>query len=300
MRTYVVDANMLQSSELENRLHADATSTFILPDVAILEMCKHENCQLTMKLAFKVFAQRSDRVVASLSTGEIFNKELKSFIAISKASILSDNFTDFTRRLIEDLAKDDEKLDASIQDQFSQARAKLVTRDLDAIAAKNATEEILKIIRKALTPKIIKALRKPELDQTKFLAYVQVMAEFFFQHMLTKNFNIGKNFGRRFIAHRPMYLRYFYMLARHCLTTIKNGGDISNMKPENELNHQLDQDYILIASYFSGVISNDKRVNEGYRDLMTIIGTPSNQAFIIFNRWLEEIGALQNGDRAFK
>jgi hypothetical protein len=299
MRTYVVDANMLQSPELENRLRADATSTFVLPDVAILEMCKHENCQLTMKLALKAFAQRSDRVVASLSTGEVFNRELKSFMAISRATVLSESYTDFMRSLIEDLAKGDDRLDAAIQDQFGQARAKLLTRDLDATAAKNSTGELLRIMRRALTPNIVKALRKPDLGREKFLTYIQFIAEFFFQHMLTKDFNIGKNFGRRFIAHRPMYLRHFYMTARRCLIAIRNGGDISNMKPESELNHQLDQDYVLIASYFDGVISNDKQVNEGYRDLMTIIATPPNRATAVFG-WLEEIGALQNGDRAFR
>ena len=52
-----------------------------------------------------------------------------------------------------------------------------------------------------------------------------------------------------------LVLRYQFLVVRHTLLGFQSGSDISAMKPEKELNHQLDFDYVLTASYFDGLLS---------------------------------------------
>ena len=54
---------------------------------------------------------------------------------------------------------------------------------------------------------------------------------------------------------KPLVLRYQFLVVRHTLLGFQSGSDISAMKPEKELNHQLDFDYVLTASYFDGLLS---------------------------------------------
>jgi len=45
----------------------------------------------------------------------------------------------------------------------------------------------------------------------------------------------------------------------------------------------------LIASYFDGLLSNDKRANEAYQDLMTVIGTSSVELTNRVRDWFKEL-----------
>jgi hypothetical protein len=295
MRTVVVDLNLLQDPSLATQIKADSNFRFVIPDVALVEMCKHENCHLTMKLALKVFAANTERVVVARSVGETLNMELDSLSPITTDRLLSHDFTTITRQLIIDLVRDDRNTKETIQGRFGAARIGLLKQDLNAIAAKGRTERLLEILRKGLTPQIIGAIRKPTLDCTRLLSFVQVMAEIFLLQMLRKDFGMSEQDARYLITQRPMYLRYYYVLALHCLMTIRMGGDISGMKAEKELNHHLDLDYVLIASYFNDLLSRDNRMKEVYLNLRTILATSSDEALERLDEWFLEVGVEVRG-----
>jgi hypothetical protein len=294
MKSYVVDLNMLQDVSFAAQIQAKNDCQFLLPDVALVEMCKHENCQLTMKLALQVFFDHTDQLAATLSVGEALNSELKSRSPTTSEGLISDDFTRITRQLVIDLAMDEKEENEAIQERFGSARKKLLNNLLDAAAAKRCTEQRLDILKTILTPELLKAIRKPELDRSSFLSFIQVAAEIFCRKRLSKESGMTENEARCFIEKRPMYLREEYLLVWHCLKTISLGGDISSMRAEKELNHQLDQDYALIASYFDGILSHDKRTNETYDDLLFILATPSSTASERFYKWLQELDVRIN------
>lgn len=289
MKSYVVDLNILQDVEFSTKIQAKGDCRFILPDVALVEMCKHENCQLTMKLALHVFVEHTDQLAVTLSVGEALNGEVNSISPTTSEGLVSDDFTRITRQLVKDLAKDEKDVNKAIQEKFGSVRKKLLDNELDAAAAKRRTEQRLEILRPVLTPEILKSIRKPEIDRPSFLSFTQVAAEIFCRKRLSKECGMTENEAQRFIEKRPMFLREEYLLVWHCLKTISLGGDISAMKAGKELNHQLDLDFALIASYFDGILSRDRRTNEAYQDLLAILATSSSKAFERFNRWLEEL-----------
>lgn len=84
----------------------------------------------------------------------------------------------------------------------------------------------------------------------------------------------SKDFGRvtslAFMKKQPMALRYLYLKAWRCLRWLGDGG-FDNRTPEAVTNDELDDQYILAATFFSGLLSEERVVNEAYRDLRRLI-----------------------------
>ena len=291
LQAYVMDMNMLQDEGLATRVKHEPNSRFIIPEVAFVEMCKHKNCHLTMKLALQNFFDQSERVLVSISVPEALRRELGSFCGMRTEQLLSVGFTDFVHQLIVDLAKNDEETDTLIQGRFEAERDRLLAQDLNAVEAKKTSEKLMGLARDGLMPQVATALRKPGLDWTRFLSLVQWMAENLFRHTIkNKNKYISEANLRRFLNEKPMYLRYYYVLVRHALLALRNGGNISAMKAERELNNHLDMDYVMIASYFDGILSSDRNVVDADRDLRTILSNPSAKAEECVAIWFHELG----------
>jgi hypothetical protein len=48
-------------------------------------------------------------------------------------------------------------------------------------------------------------------------------------------------------------------------------GEIESVKPTKVTNDLFDHDYVLLATFFDGLVSNDKRANEAYSDLKYLL-----------------------------
>jgi hypothetical protein len=289
MKTYVVDMNMLQSPELAQSIQGDASIEYVLPDIALVEMCKHPDCLLTMQLALEAFANHSDRVHVTLSVGEALSNEMGSLNVTCRSDILSNKFTEFGRQLITDLSSGNIKSDQEIQKKFGEARGNLLSAELNAEDAKSRTKQYLTLLEKGLHRDVAKAIRSPSLRHERLVAFAYFAAGIFVKNMLQKDAGMSEIDAICYIEKNPLILRFQFLVVRHSLLSLRNGVDMSNMKPEKELNHQLDFDYVLNASYFDGLLSKDKRVNEAYQDLSTVISTPSEELHETVTNWFQEL-----------
>ncbi|WP_175713056.1 hypothetical protein [Burkholderia ambifaria] len=287
MKTYVVDMNVLQSPDLVNSLQRDSATEYVIPDVALVEMCKHEEWRLTMELALSVFQGHTERVHVAISVGEALNNELKTGKLTEQDGLLSRGFTEFGRQLIKDLASG--SIEGDLEKKFDEARGNLLSAELNAPDAKARTEQYLALLKKGLHEDIAKVIRSGKVGRERFVAFAYIAARTFVGRMLQKDFSMSDGDAELFIEKNPLVLRYQFLVVRHCLLTVQAGGNIAAMKPEKELNHQLDFDYALIASYFDGLLSNDKRANEAYQDLMTVIGTSSVELTNRVSDWFKEL-----------
>ena len=291
MHTYVIDMNFLQDESLVARIKDQHNSRFIIPEVAFVEMCKHENCLLIIRLALQNFSEIRDRIEVSISVSEAMRREVKTFVGIREEQLVSVGFTDSVREMISDLAKKEQELDETIKSRFGVVRDRLLSEDLNAVEVKRNSKIYMNLARQGVAPQVNVALRKPDLSQARFLCLVQWMAETLFR-LAVKSINkyVSEATVNRFVNEKPIYLRYYYLLVRHALLGLKNGGDISAMKAENELNNYLDMDYVIIASYFDGVLSSDKKMLNADRDLRTILDNPYESAEICVAEWFRELG----------
>lgn len=292
MQSFVVDMNVLQSPQLAHQLATQADVRFVLPDTAFVEMSKHEEWELTMSQALAVFSGNTNRLSISLSIGEALNIELSSMVPADSSSLLSDEFNAFAVDLIEEFAHDrKESARALVESKFDKVRNELISGELDAVRAKQQTQDALERWKKELKPVVISAIRKPNADHVFFLGFVQFNARIFCQNFL-ESVGVKEADAVAFMEQRPMLLRYFYALTRHTLLALKNGGDISAMKAEKELNNQLDLDYALIATYFDGLKTSDKNAEAAYLDFTAMLATTSQAAEDQVSRGLKDLGLL--------
>lgn len=278
MTTYVLDLNMLQSVDLTNLMSTEPQARFVLPDVALVEMSKHENWRLTMGLALSVFGGRTACIDLSLSVGEAINKELASGKPISVSQLLPDDFRQFLHGLVIELEENRSGPSQAHMDQiFSEIRKDLLASDIDAPGAKQRMLDVVQIWLDGMNQKLLRAIRKQNADRLFFLSLVQLNAEELCRDIFTAS---GRSTDEvsALIQSKPICLRYLYAVTRHTLLAAKQGEGIQAIGSAKELNHQLDLDYGIVASYFDGLLTKDGRAKEAYDDLVEILNTSSEVA----------------------
>ena len=74
----VIDQNYLRDSHLEEILASNSDLVFVLPDVAIMEMCKSSSWKTTMNRSLKVLSGNPHKVYLSIGIGEAFRYEIST------------------------------------------------------------------------------------------------------------------------------------------------------------------------------------------------------------------------------
>lgn len=295
MKIYVIDQNMLQSPELAENIRRDQLAEYVLPDVALAEMCKDPDCLLTMRLGLEVFKDHADRVHFTLGIGEAMRIELATQKAVLQSDMLSDKFTKFGRELIKDLASGAINSNIDIQQRIAAARENLLQIDLSADDAKGRTKKLLDLLKGGLHPHLVKAIRSPGFPNETFVSLACTMASMYAAKSIQKNSSMSEMQAEALVDQNSLNFRYEFALVRHCLLHVKNGGDISNLAPAKELNHQLDLDYVLTSSYFDGLLTKDKRVIDGDQDLRGVISRSKDELIEATKKWLEELEEKNKG-----
>lgn len=102
------------------------------------------------------------------------------------------------------------------------------------------------------------------LDQIT-VAAPAVLEEYFLELCLSH----GK--AKEFLARKPLHLRLVYSKLWHCIDWLRKGG-FQNLDPKSATNDLLDEEYVLIATFFDGIFSGDERVLSSYSDLCRLLG----------------------------
>jgi len=294
MPIFVLDMNFLQTEELKERLQSDLTTRYVLPDVALVEMCKNADWQLTMKLATGVLYNHTERLKVSLSVGEALTIELRRLVPLRGEDFLSDSFAKKVAYLIQTLNEDHSKIDTELETEMTAAREALLKEELNADEAKTRTKTLLELLNKGLNPAVIKALRAPGLKHESLIAFAYETAHAYSWHLLTTKHGMPDSDAIEYLDLRPLILRYQFLLVRNCFVHIRNGIDIASYKASNELNNQLDLDFALIASYFDDLLSKDLNLVKSYADLKCVIKTQRSELTMAANAWLIELGLINS------
>ena len=93
-------------------------------------------------------------------------------------------------------------------------------------------------------------------------------------HLLLKEILKENNFTSSnvevFLKKKPMILRYYYLKIWSCLDWLGKGG-FESLLPKDVTNEILDHEYILLATFFNGILSKENRVNKAYKDISDIL-----------------------------
>lgn len=263
----VIDQNYLRDSHLEELLALTSDFAFVLPDVALMEMCKSNLWKTTMNRSLKILSGSPRKVHVSIGISEAFKFEVSNYQSVN-GHLFNREITRAFRDLLNEVAlnKDGERIEA-IDRRIVQVQENLRKDELNDNENKIRLKKMMDLLK--LTPESLKDLRANRIAQQDKLSaikeYAPLLLEEFFRQA-----GFPKNKARRFLNEKPMILRFMYSRIWLCLNWKEKGG-LETVVSEKITNDYLDHDYILTATFFDGILSKDKRVNEAYRDISSLI-----------------------------
>lgn len=266
---YVLDQNYFRSNELTLLIQNEPKSKFIIPDVALLEMCKSEQWEDTMTQSLRGLSVIRGRVFHAVSVGEGLNFELSTGKSIEQ-HLLPHDFRNFLRETILDVAGNgDGRAVERLRSRMVSAQHEIRDEELNHERNQESLKRRVGIVEEALTGDPLKALRAGRISREDRLAYIRRIA---FDLCLTFLVNHGysRNKASMFLKKRPLTLRFFYLSVRHAVEWVAKGG-ITSLPAHRATNDLLDQDYVLISSFFDRLLSKENRVREADADLRELL-----------------------------
>jgi hypothetical protein len=266
---YVLDQNYLRAEELRNLITIEPQSKFIIPDIALLEMCKGNQWKETILRSLAILSVCPGRVFHSCSIGEGLNYELRHGESI-EGKLLPRDFRDFTRAILANVAV------GGAGDAIDMIRAKILDAQRDIQLAElnhlNNQRSLLRrveIIESVLAGEPLRLLRSGKASREDRLALIRNVSLDLCSTFL-QNHGLSRNRIRMLLKQKPLVLRFFYVNVRHCVDWTAKGG-VLTMAPERISNDILDQDYVLVGSFFDRLLSKETRVQEADADLREIM-----------------------------
>ncbi|BDE73482.1 MAG TPA: hypothetical protein PK306_02850 [Aquabacterium sp.] len=269
---FVLDQNVMQRPALLDFLRQNPQANLVLPDTALVEMSKSEQWEHTFRRNLAPLRAHASRCFMSLSVQEAREIELLQGQS-SHDQLLPEEFAQLLRGAIEgSQASEGNDTLAQIRATMPSLRADFEAHDLNAAAAKEELVTRVLEIRSKLTPQEMQACRDPQAGRLAKVIIARNIGDGIYQaYMESAGASIA--FARQLKSQQGMCLRWCYMLAHNALSWAVDGG-IEPAREKTILNDTLDQDYVIIGSFFSGVISLEAAVTDALTDLRAMLLLP--------------------------
>lgn len=265
-RHLVLDQNYLRFEGLINLIAAEPDAIFILPDVALMEMCKGGSWRHVMRSSLAEISKIPNKVKLSLCVGEALRKELAAFNSI-EGLLLPGEFDSFKDSLLKDVA---EGKSSPMGLDFIAASIESAQKDFrngELNHEKNHEKylQLNALIKKSLSAKLIKALRNRMISEDARLTIIcEIAQKLFHDFLLTEGLSKERAFA--FISQKPILYRFYILRVQQDIEWIREGG-LESQPAARITNNLMDLDYVLIGSFFDAILSRDGRVVDADRDL---------------------------------
>ncbi|WP_439894707.1 hypothetical protein ACTACV_18715 [Pseudomonas syringae] len=207
-KIYVLDQNYLRSDDLKNLIASDPHAKFVLPDVALLEMCKGNRWRETMVGSLATLSQAPGRVMHSMSIGEAMRFELAEMKSIH-GRLLPKDLTKLIRSIMRDVAANDlsgpgvSMISMSIEDVQNEIRKDELDHDRNQASLKTRTA----IMKTALGTARLKELKSVAPEEVR-LGVIHAVAHDLVQKFLASEGH-SSNRITSFLKTKPLLLRFF-------------------------------------------------------------------------------------------
>jgi len=271
-RMLVLDQNVLQRPELPALIQAEPGVRFVLPDAALVEMTKSEQWEYGFQKSFAILRPIASRCYMSRSIQDARTLELETGKSC-EGHLLPRNFRDFIRRVIEGKGSTLgtamlERVRATVDDIRDEIRE----NDLNPVVLREELEGRVNELKAKLTAEEVSACRQEKTGRISRLLIARGVGDGLYQgHM--HNLGVPVQVASRLKRQRCMNLRWTYLLAHHALQWLGQGG-LDSAKEATVVNDVVDQDYVLTASFFDGVLTNEARVQTALDDLNIMLALP--------------------------
>jgi hypothetical protein len=229
----------------------------------------------------------------SLSVAEALDKELTTGNATSRNDLVPPELQELLRAIVRSTgSKGTFEKSEAIRMRVAEIQADIERDLLDADKARRMTSELVQTLHRGLRREVMSAVASSKADPEFVSAFIQVQA-----HVLcvetAEQMGMTSRKAEAFVERQPMILRRFQAYVRHSLLLARYGPDsVVHARAKKELNNRLDIEYALTASYFDGLLTNDRRARDAYYDLRKMLNTPLTQARAALDLKLRELGLV--------
>lgn len=267
-RYLVLDQNILRRAELSDMVKNQQETHFVLPDLAFLELTKNDMWKETLRASLAILAEAPTRVHIAYSVNESLKKELETFQPQTK-HLMHREAAIFVRDLLCWVRTGVETVAFRRIEEDPEHRLAVAADHLSHNANRSRLAELIEVTRNVLTEEQQKMLRSNQLSEKERLLMILGHAKILAVGILQEaDIERGKAIG--FIKQRPLVFRYILLNVWHCVRWISEGG-FEGFPAEKVSNDVLDQQYVLTATSFHGVLSDDARVKRAYSDLTKLL-----------------------------
>lgn len=259
----------MRKSALGEVIASKPDTHFVLPDLSFLEMTKSPQWERTLRCSLNQLALVPRRVHVAYSVNEALDIELDSLRPIN-GHLLHADATNFVREILAWVATGSET-DAirRIKSDPDNHKDALAADYLNHIENKAHVGDLIDTTKRFIPEEIQKLMRGGKLSAAEQIDAVHEIAVGLMPQILGER-SISKERARSFMKGRPMVLRYLLVKAWYSVHWISLGG-FGSLRGADVTNELLDQQYVLTASFFDGLLSEEHRVNESHRDLSLLL-----------------------------
>lgn len=268
-RFFVLDQNYFRNEKLASLFDSDSRTRFIIPDVALIEMCKSDSWERTLRQSLKYLARHPTRCFSTIAVGAAVRYEIENRKTVD-GNLIYREFTPVLRSLLREIQSG---VDGASLEWFRAAvdpiRNELAQEDLNHQSNLGVLKGLVEITRTSLSEDVIKSLRNGRLASEDMIMLVKASAPNLMNSFF-REVGFPSNRIRSFLKQKPLVYRFVLLRFWLSLDWISRGG-IDSLKETKATNDFLDQDYVLMATFFDGLLSQDERVNRAYEAVQCML-----------------------------
>ncbi len=263
-RFLIIGQNCYRDDSLAFLIENYPQVRFVIPDVAFVEMCKSISWESTIRQSLKILSETPNRVYAGITVGEAIRLEIKNRKTTSNRHLVCRRFTPVIRSLLREIQSGTNgSAFAKFHSQVGEIRKELYKEELNHQKNLRTLAELVEITKDSIEKDVLKSLRNgcfadEEIAELALRSAPNLMSQFF------EIVNFPKNEIARFLKTEPLAFRFTLLQLWWSLDWIARGG-LESLSAKKATNDLLDQGYVLIATFFHGILSKDVKANRAYR-----------------------------------
>ena len=136
-------------------------------------------------------------------------------------------------------------------------------------ANKSMAIELVDETKRSMTTEFAKKLRGSRATKCEKIVFIKNLAPKLLVGVLEDN-GFSRQNAIRMLRQKPMLLRYFFVKLWACLSW-EEQGRIEGLGPAKVSNDLIDHEYVLAATFFDGVLTDEPAVNEAYSAVQKLL-----------------------------
>lgn len=290
MGTICLDTGALRRSPELPQVVAETDAKFVVTDASIMELCKSDQWERTIRDSLKPLSTVPERVFCTLGNGELMRAQFEGLAPLEIGDLVGEKPTMWLRALLKEIAGGTSgKTFEQMPEAIREANQRMAQGHLDHVRNREMLMELLPTIQKNVPTELLSELRGGRMPVQDVRDLVTEFVSSFLPHLEPPP--VPKDVLETWIRRRSYVFRWTWLRARTVVEWIAKGG-LDSAKPAAITNSDIDRQILTIGSYCTSLLTEDNQVREFDADLRSVIESPSllstpTNSLLDSQRWID-------------